>query len=153
MLFRTHVLKTPLNDESEIDVMAVLETVILDMIHMERNGEVIDRSLIRACVYMLEGLYDSFQEEESKKLYLTSFEPKFLDSSRIFYDQDGQSLVANADAGRIQEEEERCQQTLSLLTDSKIKNIVDKELIGRHIRSIINMEGTGVKHMLDKERI
>lgn len=141
--------------------MAVLETVILDMINMERTGEVIDRSLIRNCIYMLEGLYDSYQEEESKKLYLTSFEPKFLESSRLFYDQEGQSLVANADAStfcshatrRIQEEEERCQQTLSPMTESKIKNIVDTELIAKHLRGIINMEGTGVKHMLDNERI
>ncbi len=161
MLFRSHVLKTPLIEQENIDVLAILETVILDMIHMERNGEVIDRSLIRACCYMLEGLYDSYQEDESRKLYLTSFEPKFLETSRVFYDQEGESLVANADAStfcshatrRIQEEEERCQQTLSQLTESKIKAIVDKELIAKHIRGIINMEGTGVKHMLDNERI
>jgi cullin 3 len=161
MLFQKHVLKTPLTQESNLDVLAVLESVILDMIHMERGGEVIDRSLIRACVYMLEGLYESWQEEENSKLYLASFEPKFLESSRVFYDQEGQSLVANADAStfcthatrRIQEEEERCQQTLSQTTEFKIKGIVDKELISKHIRGIINMEGTGVKHMLDNERI
>jgi len=161
ILFQTHVLKTPFTQESDLDVLAVLESVMLDMIHMERGGEVIDRSLIRACVYMLEGLYESWQEEENSKLYLTSFEPKFLESSRVFYDQEGQSLVASADAStfcthatrRIQEEEERCQQTLSQATESKIKGIVDKELISKHIRGIINMEGTGVKHMLDNERL
>jgi cullin 3 len=161
ILFQTHVLKTPFTQESDLDVLAVLESVMLDMIHMERGGEVIDRSLIRACVYMLEGLYESWQEEENSKLYLTSFEPKFLESSRVFYDQEGQSLVASADAStfcthatrRIQEEEERCQQTLSQATESKIKGIVDKELISKHIRGIINMEGTGVKHMLDNERV
>ena len=161
MLFRQHVLQTPFSAQSAIDVMAVLETVILDMIHMERTGEIIDRSLIRACVYMLEGLYESYQEEENKKIYLTSFEPKFLDSSREFYRMEGQALLANADAStfcshsrrRLREEEERCQQTLSQLTESKIKNIVDKELIGAHIRGVINMEGTGVRHMLDNERV
>ena len=161
MLFQKHVLKTPLTPESDLDVLAVLESVILDMIQMERSGEVIDRSLVRACIYMLEGLYESWVEDENSKLYLTSFEPKFLESSRVFYDHEGQSLVANADAStfcthatrRIQEEEERCQQTLSPSTESKIKGIVDKELIARHIRAIINMEGTGVKHMLDNERV
>ena len=161
MLFQKHVLKNPLTPESDLDVLAVLESVILDMIQMERSGEVIDRSLVRACIYMLEGLYESWLEDENSKLYLTSFEPKFLESSRVFYDQEGQSLVANADAStfcthatrRIQEEEERCQQTLSPSTESKIKVIVDKELIARHIRAIINMEGTGVKHMLDNERV
>lgn len=161
MLFQKHVLKTPVAQESDLDVLAVLESAILDMIQMERSGEIIDRSLIRACVYMLEGLYESWQEDENSKLYLASFEPKFLESSTAFYDQEGQALVANADAStfcthatrRIQEEEERCQQTLSPSTESKIKAIVDKVLIAKHIRSIINMEGTGVKHMLDNERI
>ena len=141
--------------------MMVLETTILDMIRMERNGEVIDRNLIRACAYMLEGLYDSVIEDETRKLYLLEFEPKFLESSRAFYRQEGQDLLANADAStfcsharrRLKEEEERCQQTLSPLTESKIKAVVDKELIGAHIRDVINMPGTGVKHMLDNDRI
>ncbi len=160
-LFRTQVLGSPATDQSDINVMAVLESVILDMIAMERNNEVIDRPLIRACISMLEGLYETFQEEESSKLYLTSFEPKFLESSRVFYNSEGQDLVANTDAGtfcrharrRLREEDERCQQTLSTSTDQKIKNVVDKELIGAHIRDVINMEGTGVKHMLDNDRM
>ncbi|ERF70370.1 hypothetical protein EPUS_05189 [Endocarpon pusillum Z07020] len=160
-LFRTQVLRSPATDQSDINVMAILESAILDMIAMERKNEIIDRPLIRACICMLEELYETFQEEESSKLYLTSFEPKFLESSRIFYHREGQDLVANADAGtfcrharkRLREEDERCQQTLSTLTDQKIKSVVDKELIGAHIRDVINMEGTGVKHMLDNDRL
>jgi cullin 3 len=160
-LFRTQVLGSSVSDQSDVTVMAVLENVILDMIAMERNNEVIDRPLIRACIYMLEGLYETYQEEESSKLYLTSFEPRFLASSRAFYNSEGQDLVANADAGtfcrharkRLREEDERCQQTLSTLTDQKIKSVVDKELIGTHIRDVINMEGTGVRHMLDNDRM
>lgn len=160
-LFRTQVLRSPATDQSDINVMAILESAILDMIAMERKNEIIDRPLIRACICMLEELYETFQEEESSKLYLTSFEPKFLESSRVFYNREGQDLVANADAGtfcrharkRLREEDERCQQTLSTLTDQKIKSVVDKELIGAHIRDVINMEGTGVKHMLDNDRL
>ena len=160
-LFRTQVLGSPVSDQYGVKIMTVLESVILDMISLERNNEVIDRPLIRACISMLEGLYETFTEEESSKLYLTSFEPKFLHSSRSFYNSEGQELVANADAGtfcrharkRLREEDERCHQTLSPLTDPKIKSVVDKELIGAHIRDVINMEGTGVRHMLDNDRI
>lgn len=141
--------------------MTVLETAILDMIQMERNGEVIDRNIIRACCHMLEGLYDSVTEDETKKLYLLEFEPKFLDASREFYRKEGSDLLANADAGtfcsharrRLKEEEERCQQTISPLTEPKIKAVVDKEFILAHIRDVINMPGTGVKHMLDNDRV
>jgi len=159
-LFRIQVLQTPFNEDVTLDILSLLETVILDMIKMERKGEVIDRALIRACCYMLEGLYETYTEEESTKLYLTSFEPKFLDASRKFYREEGQALLAEADAStfcsqarrRLREEEERCQQTISSITEGKIKAVVDKEFISAHIRDVINMEGTGVKNMLDNDK-
>jgi cullin 3 len=162
ILFRKNVLDSALSTQDpNTSIMLVLETTILDMIRMERNGEVIDRNLVRACCHMLEGLYDSTTEDETRKLYLLEFEPKFLLSSQEFYRKEGRDLLANADAStfcsharrRLKEEEERCQQTISHLTDLKIKAVVDKELIGAHIRDVINMPGTGVKHMLDNDRI
>lgn len=158
-LFRSQLLKVPLGDDR--DVLSLLETVILDMIEMERKGEVIDRSLVRACCYMLEGLYETFTEEESSKLYLTSFEPKFLEASVLFYRSEGQALLADADAStfcaharrRLREEDERCRQTISQITEAKVKAVVDKEFISAHIREVINMEGTGVKNMLDNDKI
>lgn len=41
---------------------------------MEREGDRIDRTTIRSCMYMLEGLYETDEESENEKLYLTSFE-------------------------------------------------------------------------------
>lgn len=160
-LFRTKVLRTPLSEDATLDVLSLLESVLLDMIKMERTGEVIDRPLVRACCYMLEGLYESFSEDESTKLYLTSFEPQFLEASRRFYQDEGKALLAEADAStfcaharrRLIEENERCQQTISQITETKIKHVVEKELISTHIRDVINMEGTGVKFMLDNDRI
>ncbi|EXJ90806.1 Cullin 3 [Capronia coronata CBS 617.96] len=160
-LFRTHVLRTPLSEDASFDVLLLLETVVLDMIRMERSGEVIDRPLVRACCYMLEGLYESFTEDESTKLYLTSFEPQFIAASRQFYQEEGKTLLAEADAStfcthasrRLLEETERCQQTISQITETKIKHVVDEELISTHIRDVINMQGTGVKYMLDNDKI
>jgi cullin 3 len=160
-LFQQEVLKTPLHDDPAVNVLTLLETVLLDMIKMERNNETIDRYLVRGCCYMLEGLYESFAEEESSKLYLTSFEPKFLQASREFYNKEGQTLLVEADATtfctkarkRISEEQERCQQTISIITEEKIKSVVEKELISANIKEVINMEGTGVQNMLDNDKI
>ena len=158
-LFRTEVLMTPYNDE--VDTLTLLESIILDMIKMERRGEIVDRALVRGCCYMLEGLYETYNEDETTKLYLTSFEPKFLEASRRYYREEGQKLLANADAStfcsharqRLKEEEERCQQTISPITEPKIKAVVDKEFISAHIKEVINMEGTGARSMLDNDRI
>ncbi|KIW99105.1 uncharacterized protein Z519_00768 [Cladophialophora bantiana CBS 173.52] len=160
-LFRTQVLNTPLHDDPTITVLSLLETVLLDMIRMERKGEIIDRPLVRACCYMLEGLYETFTEDEPSKIYLTSFEPKFLQASREFYATEGQTLLVEADAStfcthatrRLAEEQERCQQTISQITEPKIKAVVEKELISAHIRDVINMEGTGVRNMLDNDKV
>ncbi|OAP61970.1 hypothetical protein AYL99_04173 [Fonsecaea erecta] len=160
-LFRTQILNTPLDNDLTGSILSLLETVLLDMIRSERKGEIIDRPLIRACCYMLEGLYEKFTEDESSKLYITSFEPKFLQASREFYSTEGRTLLVEADAStfctharkRLAEEQERCQQTISPLTEQKIKAVVETELISAHIRDVINMEGTGVQNMLDSDKI
>ncbi|EAU33596.1 conserved hypothetical protein [Aspergillus terreus NIH2624] len=160
-LFRDYVLHSPIRDDSDTTVGDVLKSTILFMIHLERFGHVIDRALIRHCVYMLEGLYETIQEEESKKLYLTMFEPAFLETSKRFYHDEGKRLLETADATvfckraqeRIAEERERCTYTLSPLTEPKIKEVLDNELIRAHISEVINLEGTGVRTMIDNDRL
>ena len=128
---------------------------------MERDGDIIDRSLIRSCVYMLEGLYETEEEEESSKLYLTSFEPHFISASEDFYKKEGELLLVEADAGtfcrharkRANEEQDRCRSTLSPLTSAKIKDVVDKYLIKKNIADVILLENSGVRYMLDNERL
>jgi cullin 3 len=163
-LFRLEILRAAITKQSsrgELDLLTLLEVVLLDMIEMERRGELIDRTLVRACCFMLEHLYEDTNEDESTKLYLTSFEPKFIESSRLFYFNEGRAFLANGDAGafcaqarrRLKEEEERCRQTISSITEPKIKSVIDKEFILAHIKDVINMEGTGVKNMLDNDKI
>ena len=128
---------------------------------MEREGDIIDKALIRSCVYMLEGLYDGEEEEENTKIYLTTFEPAFLLASRRFYQGEGKSLLREADAGtfcrhtkrRVNEEQDRCRSTLSPLTSPKIKAVIEDELIRNNIREVIELQGSGVKCMLDNNRL
>ncbi len=159
--FRDCVLRTPFPSHDSLTIADVMTSVILDQIRMEREGDIIDRSLIRSCVYLLEGLYETEEEEESTKLYLTSFEPEFITASKDFYKTEGESLLLEADAGtfcrhakkRANEEHDRCRSTLSPLTSAKIKDVVDKCLIKQHIAEVIALENSGVKYMLDNERL
>ena len=160
-LFRDHVVRSPVRSDGDITVVTVLESTVLSMIHMERSGIIIERPLIRHCMTMLEHLYETNTEDESSKLYLTGFEPAFLSSSRVFYAAEGQQFLSSTDAAsfcrkaadRLTEEEERCQYTLSALTEHKIKAVIDEELIKRNIEDVINMEGSGVKYLLDNDRM
>jgi len=72
-LFRDHILRSRQNE-----IGRHFNNIILDQIQMERDGDSIDRGTIRSCVYMLEGLYETDEENENEKLYLTSFEGKFF---------------------------------------------------------------------------
>lgn len=160
-LFRDYVLRSPVRPDVETTVADVLESTVLFMIQLERAGHVIERPLIRHCIYMLEGLYETVTEEESSKLYSTMFEPAFLETSKVFYRAEGQRLLETADAttfcrvasNRIVEEGERCHSTLSPLTEQKIKDVLDQELIARNIADVVKLEGSGVKHMLDHDKL
>lgn len=160
-LFRDCVLRAPVRPDSETTVYNVLESTVLFMIQLERAGHIIERPLIRHCMYMLEGLYETVTEEESAKLYLTVFEPAFLETSRTFYRAEGQRLLETTDAAtfcrltsdRIAEEEERCRYTLSPLSEQRIKAVLDDEMIRRNIADVIELEGSGVKYMLDHDKL
>lgn len=71
-LFRDHILRNP-----QYNIGKALNTVILDQIKMEREGDIINHATIRSCVYMLEALYENEDENENEKIYLTSFEGKY----------------------------------------------------------------------------
>ncbi|OXV06191.1 hypothetical protein Egran_06041 [Elaphomyces granulatus] len=160
-LFRDCVLRAPMRPDSDVSLLDVLKSAVLFMINLERTGHIIDRQLIRRCIYMLEGLYETATEEESAKLYLTVFQPMFIETSRDFYRAEGERLLQLADAAtfcrsassRIAEEGERCRFTLSPLSERGIQGVIDTELIEKRIADVIGLAENGVKHMLDHDRV
>ena len=161
MLFRDYVLRSQLDPtDGSLNMLAILNRIILDQVHMDRAGDVIDKHLIKSCVYMLEALYESPAENEDEKLYITSFEFSFLTASREFYKQEGDKLLRESNAGtyckhvrrRISEEQDRCRSTLSESTQPKIEAVVLDELVQHKIKEIVEMD-SGVKFMIDNDRI
>jgi cullin 3 len=158
-LFRDQILRTPVRPEMPT-LLDILTRIILDQIHMDRNGEAIDPHLIKANIYMLEGLYTSDRELEDEKLYLTSFEQDFLQTSADFYREEGEQRLKDSDAGtycrhakrRIDDENDRCRSTLSESTTAKIQKVVEDELISNKMKGLIEMD-SGVRHMVDNDRM
>jgi cullin 3 len=159
-LFRDHILRSQLLPESNILTFDILNSVILDQISMEREGDVINRNLIRSVVYMLEALYESDEENEHEKLYLTVFEVDFLNASRRFYQAECQKLLRDSDASawlrqakrRLDEEVDRCETTIANFTTRRIQKVVEEELISSHLNDFLVMEGTGMKAMIENDR-
>ncbi|KAJ3574461.1 hypothetical protein NPX13_g4354 [Xylaria arbuscula] len=161
-LFRDNILRKNLGATgSNYDVFDILNATIIDQINMEREGDVIDKALLRSCVSMLEGLFETDAEVELERLYLTTFEPFFIRTSHDFYRIECERLLREADARswlrqtqrRLAEEAARCQTTISPLSEQKIASVVDEELIMKHLDEFLQLEGSGIRAMIDNDRL
>ena len=163
-LYRDHVLGAPLPLEAlrtgniSETFLTILNAVIIDQINIERDGDIIDRDLIRQCLSILEVLYKTDAEVEDERLYLTSFEPIFLESSREFYRQECKRLLHDFDARawlhhcrrRLAEEADRCNTTIPQRTWHKINEVVEEQLVVAHQDNSLAMEGSGLKAIIDR---
>jgi len=132
-----------------------LRDTLLDMIMRERRGEVIDRMAVKnACqMLMLLGI-------ESRNVYDEDFESHFLRQSAEFYRMESQRFLEENSASvyirkveaRITEEAERATVYLDDSTEPRIVNVVEEELIKRHMNTVVEMENSGVVHMLCNDR-
>ncbi|EUC51419.1 hypothetical protein COCMIDRAFT_21388 [Bipolaris oryzae ATCC 44560] len=160
VLFRDEILNSPVSPTDARTILGLLSYIILDQIQMERDGDVIDKQLIKSCVWMLEGLHEADVESEEQRLYNTSFEKEYLETSSNFYRGESELLLRDCHAGayckharrRIYEEDERCKQTLLDSTGPKIQKVVEDELIKNRIHELVEME-SGVRFMIDNHRL
>ncbi|KAF1848391.1 Cullin-domain-containing protein [Cucurbitaria berberidis CBS 394.84] len=160
VLFRDEILHSQVSEADARAILGLLNHIILDQIQMERDGDVIDKHLIKSCVWMLEGLHEDEMESEEQRLYNTSFEKEFLDTSRTFYRNESELLLRDSNAGayckharrRIYEEDERCKQTLLESTGPRIQKVVEDELIKNRIHELVEMD-SGVRFMIDNDRL
>ncbi|KAI0125850.1 Cullin-domain-containing protein [Xylariales sp. AK1849] len=161
-LFRDHILRTGLQSDGTppCTVFGILNATIIDQINMERQGDVIDKALLRSCLGMLESLHETDDENENEKLYVTMFEPEYLRKSREYYRAECEKLLRDSDAAtwlrytqqRLDEEAARCQTTISIMTQDSIAKVVEEELIRKHLEEFMNLDGSGVRAMIDNDR-
>merc|ERR1719193_1155735 len=133
-----------------------LRITLLDMIMKERRGEVIDRLAIKnACqMLMMLGI-------ETRNVYEEDFESHFLKQSAEFYMIESQKFLEENSASsyihkveaRINEEAERATHYLDETTEPRIVEVMEEQLIRRHMKTIVEMEGSGVVHMLKNNKM
>lgn len=157
-LFRDNILRERFN--ADLITFDILNSVILDQINMERQGDVINKLLIRSCVNMLEALYENNEEEEGGKLYMKVFQPAFIEASTKFYEKECADLLREGDASawlkqttkRFDEEEDRCQTTISTLSTKAIAAVVEQKLLRDHVSEFLALEGSGLVAMIENDR-
>jgi cullin 3 len=148
-LFRDHVVRYG-------NIRDHLRETLLAMVMRERKGEVIDRLAVRNACQMLMQL-----GIESRSVYEEDFERPFLQQSAEFYRFESQKFLEENSASvyikkveqRINEEAERAKHYLDNSTELQIVGVVEEELISKHMKTIVEMENSGVVHMLKNQRI
>ncbi|XP_047986843.1 cullin-3-B isoform X1 [Leguminivora glycinivorella] len=128
-----------------------LRQTLLELVARERRGEVVDRLAIRNACQMLMVLGIN-----SRAVYEEDFEKPFLHQSAEFYRMESQKFLAENSAAvyiarveaRIGEEAERARHYLDESTEPRVVAVLEHELIERHMKTIVEMENSGVVHML-----
>jgi len=140
-LFRKHL--TPCSE-----VITKLSNGILKLIEAERNGDMVDRALLKSLLRM----YSSLQ------IYTELFEVPFLAASNHFYGAEGQRYMQQAEVSaylrhveqRIHEENLRVQHYLDAATRRDLIRAVEIELLERHLDAILDK---GFMNLMDEHRV
>lgn len=92
--FRDHLLYYPIGPpKSEARVMDLLFDAMFKLISLSRNGQFVDKKLMRSCVGLLKSLYGTGENNEDNDLYKIEFEPLLIADSKDFFVKEAESLV------------------------------------------------------------
>lgn len=141
-----------------------LYAALLTQIQLERKGQVINRSVVKANIDMLVSLTHAQPGRASTSLasrptvYKHTFEPAFLRTSSLFYKLEAKRLLETTDAKaylrhverRFIEEEGRVAVFLAPTTDAPLRSRMESFLLEAHLQTIVNMPGSGMHSMLEE---
>ncbi|TIB01117.1 hypothetical protein E3P96_02482 [Wallemia ichthyophaga] len=151
-LFRDHVL---FNSETCPDIQPSLFNAIHSQIHLERDGCVINRSVLKSCCDILLGLSLTLPNTPSSyvppsdslsSLYNLSLEPQLELECVKYYNQEASNFLASNDIpsylrrveDRLIEESNRCSHYLSLHTAPIYQHVLENELLTNKIPDILS---------------
>ncbi|RHN45488.1 putative cullin [Medicago truncatula] len=129
-----------------------LLNMLLELVHSERAGEVVNRGLIRSITKML--------IDTGPSVYVEEFENPFLLASTEFYRAESQIFIECCGSGdylkkaemHLNEELDRVSHYLDPSTETKITTLVEKEMLENHMLRLIYKETSGLVNMLGDDK-
>eukprot|EP00611_Tribonema_gayanum_P025330 TRINITY_DN573_c0_g1_i1.p1 TRINITY_DN573_c0_g1~~TRINITY_DN573_c0_g1_i1.p1 ORF type:complete len:748 (-),score=346.79 TRINITY_DN573_c0_g1_i1:64-2307(-) len=128
---------------------------MLDVINSEREGAVIDRPLLGACVDLFESMGMGTLEA-----YTADFEEAMLDNTREYYARKSQQWVEGdstpdylikAEAA-LDCERARVGHYLNGATEPKLLRVCDREMLEKHQTELLEKEGSGCRVLLANDK-
>ncbi|XP_059482651.1 cullin-4A [Neocloeon triangulifer] len=140
-MFRHHIIINPMVQTRTVEGLLML-------IEKERQGDTVDRTLLKSLLRMLSDL----------QIYQEAFEAKFLLATERLYASEGQQLMQDLDVPeylthvnkRLNEENERLLHYLDQCTKWALIHTVEKQLLSEHLTAILQK---GLEVLLEEKRI
>lgn len=128
---------------------------MLDVVNLERQGEIIDRALLRHCVEIFESMGMG-----SLDVYSIDFEEDFIEASRLFYNSKAQEWLTtdSTPAYMIKAEEslrmesDRVKQYLNISTEVKLLRAVEYQLLEKYEKELLEKENSGCIALLENDK-
>jgi cullin 3 len=135
--FRDNLLYYPIGSpKSEARVINLLFDVMFRLISLLRNGQCVDKKLMRSCVGLLKSLHGTEERTEDNNLYKIDFKPLFIADSKDFFVKEAKSLAQQSATIWLQrtnywlkEEGELCRTVIWGPTYHAMIKIVESQLI------------------------
>lgn len=140
-MFRSHIVMNSLVQTRTVDGLLML-------IEKERQGDTVDRTLLKSLLRMLSDL----------QIYHEAFENKFLSATERLYAAEGQKLMQEQDVPqylhhvdkRLKEENERLLHYLDSSTKWPLIHTVERMLLSEHLTSVLQK---GLDSLLEENRV
>ncbi|KIR42148.1 Cullin 3, partial [Cryptococcus deuterogattii 99/473] len=151
-LFLIHIIRRP-------TIHTHLISTLLSQVQLEREGFTITRSTVRECIDILLRLKVP-ERDGGASVYQQDFEPEFLRRSGEWYEYEAGEELVKSDASlylsnvsrRLAEEHDRTIHYLSPSTLPHLQSLLIASLLTPHLTTILNMPGSGLVQMVDKDR-
>ncbi|XP_075233766.1 cullin 4 [Lycorma delicatula] len=140
-MFRSHIVMNSLVQTRTVDGLLML-------IEKERQGDTVDRTLLKSLLRMLSDL----------QIYHEAFENKFLTATERLYAAEGQRLMQEQDVPqylhhvdkRLKEENERLLHYLDSATKWPLIHTVERMLLSEHLTNVLQK---GLDSLLEENRV
>eukprot|EP00981_Chlorochromonas_danica_P004211 scaffold850_cov189-Ochromonas_danica.AAC.2 len=137
-------------------VKTSVTSALLRLIDQERNNILIDRDLVKKCcdIYETMGL-------GNLEAYEQDFERDLLEASKDFYSRQAAIWIASDSTPAylvkvekvLEDERQRVKNYLHANTESKLLQVVDRELLEKQLQSLLEKEGSGCRVLLQNNQL
>lgn len=133
-----------------------LKWAVLELVEKERNGEIIDTTLVRSCVEIYEVMgmksLDVYQSDFESQL-LTQSHQYYSAKSKTWLSEDSTSVYLHKVEDALQSERGRVERYLNKITDPKLSKVLEEVLLQVTEKELIERENSGVIALLRNDKL